>query len=136
MALLVALFDTLAGDLRRAASAQRVGDLEQRARMAKHALAVIAFLENWLDGEDGALAQQLIRFYGGLRRSLMEAQVKQSAALFEQLMSEVLGIRELWQKVEAKEPEAVPHILPPVARQHHTGSYGVEIEQRQLSWSA
>ena len=36
LGLLIALFDTLAGDLRRAAEAQRANDIERRSREARH----------------------------------------------------------------------------------------------------
>ncbi len=47
--LLIGLFDTLAGNLRRAAEAQRANDMEKRCGEANHALLVIGHLENWID---------------------------------------------------------------------------------------
>ena len=133
---LMALYDTLARDLHGAASAQLAGDLEQRTRQVKHALAVLAFLENWLDAERGALAQQLAVLYASVRRRLMLAQGRQSAKIFEDLMSEVLGIRAIWQQLESTTSAPAPQILPPVARQQHTKPYSPEPDHRQLSWSA
>jgi flagellar biosynthetic protein FliS len=109
--MLVALFDTLAGNLRRAAAAQRRKDFENRCHEVKHASLVIGFLENCLPrSADGELTQQLSVFYSSLRRKLIAAQVNQSAETFEQEMAEVLRIREHWQKVElhnvTREPES------------------------------
>ena len=47
--LLVGLFDTLAGDLRRAAEAQRARDIEKRCKEGNHALLVIGHLEDWVN---------------------------------------------------------------------------------------
>src|SRR5271163_1038069 len=81
LSLLIALYDTLAGDLRRAAAAQRAGDLEKRTQELKHALMVVACLENWTEPESGELAQKLLRFYAKVRHTVMQAQARQSAEL-------------------------------------------------------
>ena len=47
--LMIALFDTLVGDLRRAAAALRKGDIETRCREMNHAALVISQLESWID---------------------------------------------------------------------------------------
>ena len=66
--LLIALYDTLAGDLRRAAEAERSNDLEERGRQVNHALLILAHLEEWIDrGPGGELAEQLRGFYRSLR---------------------------------------------------------------------
>jgi len=109
--LLISLFDTLAGDLRRAAAAQRRKDFENRCHEVKHASLVIGYLENCLTrSAGGELTRQLSAFYSSLRRKLIEAQVNQSAEIFEREMAVVLRIREYWQRVElrnvATEPQA------------------------------
>lgn len=134
LALLIALYDTLAGDLRRCGSAQRAGDLAQRAREVSHALSIIAVLENWLEADSGALAAQLAAFYTSLRRMLIEAQARQSAQKFDELMSQVLTVREVWQQMQSQIPAQVPQVLPPVARQH-SAPFSFEPEKRS-SWSA
>jgi len=101
--LLIALYDTLAGNLRRAAAAQRVNDIEGRCREAKHAIRVIGYLESCLYGSEGGdLTLQLRAFYRSLRRRLIVAQVKQSAEMLEQGMAEVLRIREYWQQIDQR----------------------------------
>jgi len=75
--LLIALYDTLAGDLRRAAEAESRNDIGMRCQKINHALTVIAYLEDWIDrGPGGELAQGLKAFYGSLRRKMIEAQAK------------------------------------------------------------
>ena len=77
--LLIALYDTLAGNLSRAAEAQRKSDIQKRCKEINHALLVIAHLEDWVDREGGGeLAEKLVRFYSRLRAKMIEAQAKQS----------------------------------------------------------
>lgn len=84
MGLLIALYDTLAGDLRRAAAAQRANDIERRGCEAKHAFTVIGYLEDFVRrGSGGLLSRQLLAFYSTLRRKLLDAQVRQSAEALE-----------------------------------------------------
>ena len=133
--LLIALYDTMAGDLRRAAAAQRTANIEARTRELKHALVVVGCLENWIDAESGELAKKLVAFYSGLRRKILAAQATQSAEMMEEQMASVLSMREIWQKLDLKIEDRGPEILPP-ARMPGYGGVAVQIEQRQLSWSA
>jgi len=115
LGLLISLFDTLAGDLRRAAEAQRQNDIERRCREANHALLVIGHLENWLSqGTGGALAHELIGFYAKLRHSLIQAQLRKSPEMMEELMAGVLQLREKWQQVEQRTEPSGPEVLRPV----------------------
>lgn len=99
--LLIALFDTLAGNLRRAAAAQRKNDIETRCREMKHAFTVIGYLENCVrGGPGGELAQKLSALYSTLRRKIMDAQAQQSAEALEQQMETVLKIRGQWQMLD------------------------------------
>ena len=71
---LIALFDTLAGNLHRAACAQRDNDIATRCDEARHALLVIGFLEDWVArGAEGELAAGLKAFYDSLRRAVIAA---------------------------------------------------------------
>jgi len=107
--LLVALYDTLAGDLRRAADAERCDDLEKRTRELTHALLVVAHLEDRVArGSGGQLADQLTGFYRTLRRKVIEAQAKRSAAILEEQMNLVLKLREAWQNLEIRGISASP----------------------------
>jgi flagellar biosynthetic protein FliS len=133
--LLIALYDTLAGDLRRAAAAQRASNLEKRARELKHALMVVAHLENWTEGQGGELAQKLLRFYAQTRRIILQAQAKQSAQMLEDQMNETLRIREIWQQIDQRREADGPEILPPAPTPRYGGYLQMQA-QHQLSWSA
>ena len=110
--LLVALFDALAGDLRRAAQAERNNEIEKRCRETNHAMHVIGFLEDRLErGDGGELANQLRAFYSTLRRKLVQAQVSRSPQQLEELMAGVLKIREAWQQADQRKAPAGPEIL-------------------------
>jgi flagellar protein FliS len=106
--LLIALYDTLAGNLRRAAEAQRNDDIQKRCQEANHALLVIGYLEDWIDREGGGeLAQKLVAFYSNLRAKLILAQARGSADILEQEMSVILAIRGTWQDLEARAASAL-----------------------------
>lgn len=101
--MLIALYDTLAGDLRRAADAERNNDIGKRCMEVNHALLVIAHLQDWVDEEGGGeLAQKLIKFYSSLSQKLIEAQARRSVEMLEQQMALVLDIRETWQEMEMR----------------------------------
>jgi flagellar biosynthetic protein FliS len=136
LALLIALFDTLAGDLRRAAAAQRENNIERRCREVRHGLLVVAHLESWVDqGTDGVLAQELAAFYAGLRRKLIEAEASKSAEILERQMFRVLDLREHWQQVVLRSEPSGPEIFRPVI-QMPTKYPGPQIERLRSSWSA
>ena len=136
LGLLISLFDTLAGDLRRAAEAQHADDIERRGREVRHALLVIAHLESWLErGTDGILAQELRCFYSKLRRKLIQAQATKSAETLEELMASVLELREYWQRVELRTEPSGPEILRPEI-QIPVRFPSPQIERLRGSWSA
>ena len=79
--LMIALFDRLAGDLRRAAAALRKNDIETRCKELNHALLVLGQLGNWVDVKNGGeSAQTLSRFYAYLRSKILEAAASETAA--------------------------------------------------------
>jgi flagellar secretion chaperone FliS len=134
--LLVALYDTLASDVRRAAEAERGNDIPKRGREISHALLVIGHLEAWLNrGSGGDLAQQLKAFYTRLRHNLVQAQVKRSPEALELEMTNILKLREYWQKADQKRSSAGPSILSP-AMPTPVGYPNFPVERRHGSWSA
>jgi len=135
LGLLIALYDTLAGDLRRMIEAERGNDLVRRCREANHALLVIGYLEECVTrGNSGDLADQLTAFYASLRRKLIVAQARRSPAIIEEQMAEILKIREAWQAMEMKTQPAAPEILRPTSAEKFAGD---EAEPPgRLSWSA
>jgi flagellar protein FliS len=134
--LLIALYDTLAGNLRRAADAQRRGDIQKRCEELKHALLVIGYLEDWVDRKEGGeLAQRLLAFYANLRARLIKAQAKQSAEILEREMIVVLAIRGTWHDLEARASSAL-ELLPTSETLKYPGTVPPQEEPSVYSWSA
>lgn len=137
LGLLIGLYDTLAGDLRRMAEAERGNDLVRRCREANHALLVIGCLEDRLTkGNSGDLTDQLTAFYGSLRRSLVAAQAKRSPEMLEELMSQVLKIREAWQAIELRQPASAATEPLSAGAQRFAAAAPDETETNQLGWTA
>jgi flagellar protein FliS len=106
--LIIVLFDTLAGDLRRAAAAIRKHDIEKRCRELNHATLVLGQLESWIDmNKGGESAQALSAFYAYLRAKMMEAAVTNSTKLLEAQIDMILHVRSAWQKLDS-EPTGIP----------------------------
>ncbi|HEX3892159.1 MAG TPA: flagellar export chaperone FliS [Terracidiphilus sp.] len=132
--LLVALFDTLAVNIQRAAEAERANDIEKRSYEMKHALLVIGCLEDWASrGPGGELADQLEAFYKKLRHSLVQAQVQRSAPLMEQQMASVLRLRQCWQQADVRCDGAGPDVLRPM---NGLDFAAMQSETRHSNWSA
>jgi flagellar protein FliS len=100
--LMIVLFDTLAGDLRRAAVAIRNKDIEKRCKELNHAALVVGQLESWLDMKNGGEpARNLSRFYAYLRAKMLEASMKQSAEVLDAQIVTILQVRSTWQKYDS-----------------------------------
>jgi Flagellin-specific chaperone FliS len=137
LGLLIALFDTMAGNLRRAAAAQREDNIEGRCREVTHALMVIGQLESALNlGSGGELADKLALFYSTARNRLIEAQAKQSVAMLEQEMVTMLALRASWQQVEVSRAMPGPDVLPPATAAAHSMSAPLPTDSRLSGWSA
>ncbi len=108
--LVIALYDTMAGDLQRAVAAMQRKDIEDRTRQLKHGFTVLTQLDSLLDAERGGQAAvNLRRFYGYLREEMLRAQFTQEASLLERASALVLDVRGAWQEVDmrvAGQPEA------------------------------
>jgi flagellar secretion chaperone FliS len=114
--LIIALFDTLAGDLRRAAAAIRKSDIEKRCKELDHASLVLGQLASWVDlDKGGESARTLSQFYALLRATMMEASVTQSAALLDTQMETILQVRSAWHKLDTA-TQGHPETPPPAAQ--------------------
>ncbi len=138
--LMIALFDTLAGDLRRAASALRENDIETRCKELNHAALVLAQLESWLDLKSGGeAAQNLSRFYAYLRTKMIEASAKKSAAVLDAQVDTILHVRSVWQQLDTAPPSG-SELQPQVPAQHTNARYTPMVaettERTPLSLSA
>lgn len=135
LGLLIGLYDTLAGDLRRMAEAERGSDLVRRCREANHALLVIGCLEDCATkGNSGELVDQLTAFYSSLRNNIVVAQAKRSPEMIEEQMVQVLKIREAWQAIELRQPALAEN--PSSAAQRFAASSPEPAEPRRLGWTA
>jgi flagellar secretion chaperone FliS len=113
--LMIALFDQLASDLRRAAAALRNNDIETRCKELNHAFLVLGQLENWVDVKNGGeSAQTLSRFYAYLRAKMLEAGASKSAKLLEMQVDMILLVRTSWQQLDTPPPQVseIPAKIP------------------------
>jgi flagellar protein FliS len=138
--LMIALFDTLAGDLRRAANAVRKNDIETRCRELNHAALVLGHLESWVDLKNGGKsAQTLCGFYAYLRAKMMEAAISRSAKVIETLIDMILHVRSSWQQLDAPSPQVPEEPVEALARQtsnHPAPVPDSELERIPFSQSA
>ncbi len=101
--LVIALYDTLAGDIQRAIGAMRRRDIEERAVQLRHGFSVLMQLNSLVDCEHGGqTALNLQRFYEYLRRELLRAQFTQDESILERASSLLLEVRGAWQEVDAR----------------------------------
>ena len=137
--LMIALFDRLAGDLRRAAAALRKNDIETRCKELNHAFLVLGQLENWVDvANGGESAQTLSRFYAYLRAKMLEAGASKSAKLLEMQVDMILLVRSSWQQLDVPPPQVseVPaEILMRVLRTPSEEKFDAENGRTPLSYS-
>ncbi|MGD0941539.1 MAG: flagellar export chaperone FliS [Terracidiphilus sp.] len=138
--LMIALFDTLAGDLRRAAVALHNNDIQTRCNELNHATLVLAQLESWLDLKNGGeSAQTLSRFYAYLRAKMIEASISKSAKVLEAQIDMILHVRSAWQQLDTS-PAPVSESAGEVPVQKRDVGYatmfGTEPERVRFSGSA
>ncbi len=101
--LVIALYDTLAGNLRRATLAMHQRDLEQRGEQLKHGFSILTQLTSLLDLEHGGqTALNLQRFYNHIRQEMLRAQFAQDPSVLESAAELVLDIRSAWQEVDSR----------------------------------
>lgn len=99
--LVIRLYETVISDLGRAITAIRDDDIERRTFELQHALAVIGQLQGSLDMNKGQdPAKQLDRFYDVARARIVEAQIRFSGKILEEVMRDFLLLRDTWVEVE------------------------------------
>jgi flagellar protein FliS len=104
--LVIALHDTLAGDLRRAAQAIERNDIQGRCDQLVHAFKVLHQLESMLDmANGGETANKIKRFYTHVRGQILLAQFKLSAEILYKQIEIVLEVREAWQQLDSSAME-------------------------------
>lgn len=99
--LVICLYEQAIEDLRQAVLALEKGEIELRTRKINHAITVIGQLQGSLDMERGGeVARNLERFYNLIRTGLLDAQLKQSARILEEQISQLVLLYEAWLEVE------------------------------------
>ena len=99
--LLLAVYDTLAADLRRAGQAVDRRDIAARCDATNHAFLLLGHLESWTDSLDDATLQASLRkFYTHLRIQALLLQANPQSEAFFELAQLVGETRAVWQRRE------------------------------------
>ncbi len=125
--LVIALYDTLIGNLRRAAEAMDRYDIQVRCDELMHGFKVLQQLDAMLDMERGGEAAiKNRRFYNHLRGQMLAAQFKLSSEILKKQVGLVLEVRQAWQQIDDALPSpdrskslpfmaTTPSYMPPQA---------------------
>ena len=139
----VALYDTILRDFRRAQEAIQNKNVETRVFELNHALTVIAHLQSVLDHERGGeAAKRFARFYDVTRGMLLEANVIGSRELLQKLADLYGSVRQAWKEIENKAPsvgspaEAVAAVAKSPAIQQISPPTSEPATPSRSSWSA
>jgi flagellar secretion chaperone FliS len=107
---IIALYDTILRDLRRALCAIDAKEIEHRVNETNHALTIIGELQGVLDFEQGGeAAKNLNAFYEVMRAKIMQASIASSHEQCEEVISCFTRIRAAWAKIEPKIPRPTEH---------------------------
>jgi len=99
--LVIALYEQVLDDLRRALAAFEKKDIEDRTRSINHALVVIGQLQASLNmTRGGNVAQNLQRFYNMVRTGLLQAHIQQSVLELKEQIAHVMLVHDAWVEVE------------------------------------
>jgi len=111
--LVVILFDAAIDDMRRAVSAIKTSDIEERAIAVRHAMLVLQQLQGTLDFEKGGqVAKQFEQFYNLIRAKLLESQLRNSPELMQQQIRFMSEVRDCWVEAEKQlTPKPTPHAI-------------------------
>jgi flagellar protein FliS len=98
----VALYDRILRDFRGAIAAIGAGQIEERVNSLNHAQTIIGELQGVLDFERGGeAARHLNNFYTVTRGMTIEAGVKSSVEMLQELVSMFARLRAAWAHVES-----------------------------------
>jgi len=99
--LVVLLYGGAITALMRAMAAVDAGNIEKRVLELNKVLAILAELQGTLDFEKGgAVAEHLEKFYTVVRSNVLEASIKNSKPLLEELVKHFSALKEAWAQVE------------------------------------
>jgi flagellar protein FliS len=110
---IVALYDTLLRDFRRALAAQSAGQIEARVYELNHALTVIAHLREALDHQRGGdAAPRFSRLYDVTHSLILEANVSGSRPAILKLIDMYTGLRQAWDQADKQLGSAPDNSFP------------------------
>ena len=110
--LVVLLYEQIIQDLTQAAHAIEQNDIELRTKYINHAVLVVGYLQSPLDfGKGGKVAKDLDHFYNSLRQNLMQVQFFPIKTGVNQLITDVLAVREAWIEVERAETALIKRVV-------------------------
>jgi flagellar protein FliS len=104
--LVIALHDTLIGNLKRAADAMDRNDISSRCDELVHGFKVLTQLDAMLDMKNGGeAALNIRRFYTHVRAQMLEAQFKLNPEVLRDQVRIVLEVRQAWEQVDSAPSE-------------------------------
>jgi flagellar secretion chaperone FliS len=131
--LVVALYDTILRDFRRALAGLDSGMVESRVFELNHALTVIAHLRDVLDHQRGGqAAAQLLRFYDLTHAMILETNVGGSRSTLMKLIDLYANLRQAWEQAE-RQIASSDSAAPPLPS---TGLRSLETSAIQVSGPA
>lgn len=111
--LVVALYERAIADLRQTIAAMRKRDFEAAAGTIHHTFLILQQLQGTLDFESGGeTARQLERFYNVIRGKLLQAQIRSSSPLMEELIRALGQVRDSWALVQEQMSSRLPSTHP------------------------
>jgi flagellar secretion chaperone FliS len=135
LGLVVILYDLALEDFGKASAAIEVGDVEARTAAVHHGLSVLEQLQGRLDFDKGGdVARHLDRFYSMIRGKMLEAQMKCSRDIFQELTTLMMDMRRAWKQVEEQAAPQAPAERTASA-QAIVPIVGIE-EMAKSTWSA
>jgi flagellar protein FliS len=130
----VALYDTILRDFRRASAAVAAGNIETRVFELNHALTVIGELNGVLDYQKGGeAATRFQNFYEVTRGLILEANLRSSQESLDRLIALYSPVRQAWGKIDGLVPSGQPRQASP-AELHH--SPPDNLAEKSAKWNA
>ena len=127
----VALYDVILRDFRRAIAAVAAGQIEKRVEAVNHALVVIGELQGVLDFKRGGEpARNLDIFYKVARSMVTRASILNSQEAFEELVAMFTRVRAAWSQIERAVPcsEPVEHLRAISEKQTQTAGVSNDLD--------
>jgi flagellar protein FliS len=139
--LVIALYDTLLGNLSRAADAMDRNDIQSRCAELVHAFKVLQQLELMVDIENGGeTAIKLRRFYAHTRNQMLEAQFKILPSLLRDQIQALMKVREAWHIVDTRGVQVAQElstdaVVKPDQNKNLLGQFAAEAEVSRSAFS-